>query len=95
MFAILDYSSALEYSIIRRYTNIVYYCYCRNWYCCSYCEASVSVFGRYGWARIRTLYGFNMVVVCLLQVVVLMNEAFPLDSMICHGVHSFPHWMNR
>ena len=27
MFTILDYSSALEYSIIRRYTNIVYYCY--------------------------------------------------------------------
>ena len=26
MFTILDYSSALEYSIIRRYTNIVYYC---------------------------------------------------------------------
>ena len=25
MFIILDYSSALEYSIIRRYTNIVYY----------------------------------------------------------------------
>ena len=27
MFIILDYSSALEYSIIRRYTNIVYYYY--------------------------------------------------------------------
>ena len=27
MFAILDYSSALEYSIIRCYTNIVYYYY--------------------------------------------------------------------
>ena len=26
MFTILDYSSALEYSTIRRYTNIVYYC---------------------------------------------------------------------
>ena len=25
MFTILDYSSALEYSIIRRYTHIVYY----------------------------------------------------------------------
>ena len=25
MFTILEYSSALEYSIIRRYTNIVYY----------------------------------------------------------------------
>ena len=25
MFTRLDYSSALEYSIIRRYTNIVYY----------------------------------------------------------------------
>ena len=25
MFTILDYSSALEYSIIWRYTNIVYY----------------------------------------------------------------------
>ena len=30
-------------------------CYC---YCCSYCEAYVSV-----WARISTLYGFNTVVV--------------------------------
>ena len=27
MFTILDYSSALEYSIIRSYTNIVYYYY--------------------------------------------------------------------
>ena len=27
MFTILDYSSTLEYSIIRRYTNIVYYYY--------------------------------------------------------------------
>ena len=27
MFIILDYSSALEYSIIRRYTNIIYYYY--------------------------------------------------------------------
>ena len=27
MFTILDYSRALEYSIIRRYTNIVYYYY--------------------------------------------------------------------
>ena len=27
MFTIFDYSSALEYSIIRRYTNIVYYYY--------------------------------------------------------------------
>ena len=27
MFTRLDYSSALEYSIIRRYTNIVYYVY--------------------------------------------------------------------
>ena len=27
MLTILDYSSALEYSIIRRYTNIVYYYY--------------------------------------------------------------------
>ena len=27
MFTILDYSSALEYSILRRYTNIVYYYY--------------------------------------------------------------------
>ena len=26
MFTRLDYSSALEYIIIRRYTNIVYYC---------------------------------------------------------------------
>ena len=30
MFTILDYSSALEYSIIRRYTNIVYYYY-KEW----------------------------------------------------------------
>ena len=30
MFIILDYSSALEYSIIRRYTNIVYYYYDRG-----------------------------------------------------------------
>ena len=63
--------------------------------CYSYCEASVSVFGRHGWARISTLYGFNTVVVCLLQVVVLMNGAFRFDSMLCHGVHSFPHWMTR
>ena len=27
MFTIWDYSSPLEYSIIRRYTNIVYYYY--------------------------------------------------------------------
>ena len=67
-------------------------CYCR--YCCSYCEASVSVFGQRGWAS--TLYGFNTdVVVDPLQVVVLMNEAFPFDSMVCHGVHSFSHWMTR
>ena len=65
-------------------------CYCR--YCRSYCEASVSVFRRHGWARIRTLYGFNTVVVCLLQVVVLMNEAFPFDSMLCDRIHYFPHW---
>ena len=54
------------------------------------------VFGRHGCARISTLYGFNTAVaVGLLQVVVLMNEAFPFDSMLCHGVHSFPHWMTR
>ena len=68
-------------------------CYCR--YCCSYCEVSVSVFGRHERARISTLYGFNTVVVGLLQIVVLMNEAFPFDSMLFHGVHSFPHWMTR
>ena len=52
------------------------------------------MFGRHGWARISTLYGFNTdVVVGLLQIVVLMNEAFPFDSMLYHGVHSFPHWM--
>ena len=46
--------------------------------------------GRHGWARIRTLYGFNTVVVVgFLQVVVLMNEAFLFDWMLCHGVHSF------
>ena len=45
---------------------------------------------------ISTLYSFNTVVIVgLLQVVVLMNEAFPFDSMLCHGVHSFPHWMTR
>ena len=33
MFTILDYSSALEYSIIRRYTNIVYY-YVVIWMAC-------------------------------------------------------------
>ena len=48
-------------------------------------------------ARISTLYGFNTVVVVvgLLQVVVLMIEAFPFHSMLCHGVHYFPHWMTR
>ena len=47
-------------------------CCCR--YCCSYCDAFVSVFRQHGWARIRTLYGFNnVVVVGLLQVVVLIN----------------------
>ena len=30
MFTILDYSSALEYSIIRCYTNIIYYYYCHS-----------------------------------------------------------------
>ena len=41
------------------------------------------MFGRYGWAKISTLYGFNTVVVVgLLQVVVLMNEAFPFNSML-------------
>ena len=69
-------------------------CYCR--YCCSYSEAPLSVFGRHGWASINTLHGFNTSVVGgLLQVVVLMNETFPFDSMLCHGVHSFPHWMTR
>ena len=54
------------------------------------------MFGRHGWDRISPLYGFNNgVVVGLLQLVVLMNEAFPFDSMLCHGVHSFPHWMTR
>ena len=44
------------------------------------------MFGRHGWARISTLYSFNTVVVVgLLQVVVLMNEAFPFDSMLCYG----------
>ena len=69
-------------------------CYCR--YCCSYCGVSVSVFGRHRWTRISTLYGCNTVVVVgLLQVVVLMNEAFRFDSMLCHSVYSFPHWMTR
>ena len=54
------------------------------------------MFGRHGWARMSTLYGCNTVVVVVpLQSVVLMNEAFPFDSMLCHGVHSFPHWMTR
>ena len=39
------------------------------------------------------MYGYNTVVVGLLQIVVLFNEAFTFDSMFCHGVHSFPHWM--
>ena len=30
-----------------------------------------------------------VVVEGLLQVVVLMNEAFPFDSILCHGVHLF------
>ena len=48
------------------------------------------------WVRISTLYGYNTVVVVvgLLQVV-LMNKAFPFNLMLCHGVHSFPHWMTR
>ena len=54
------------------------------------------MFGRHGSARISTLYGFNTVVVVgHLQVVILMNEAFPFDLMLCHDVHSFPHWMTR
>ena len=54
------------------------------------------VFGRHGWARISTWYGFNtIVVVGPIQVVVLMNEAFPFDSMLCHGVHYFPHLITR
>ena len=41
------------------------------------------MFGQHGWARISTLYGFNTVVVVgLLQVVVLINEAFPFDYII-------------
>ena len=68
--------------------------YCR--YCCPYSAAPLRVFGRHGWARISTLYGFNTaVVVGLLRVLVLKNEAFPFDSMLCHGVHYFPHWMTR
>ena len=41
------------------------------------------LFGRHGWTRISTFHGFNSVVVVgLLQVVVvLINEAFPFDSM--------------
>ena len=54
------------------------------------------MFGRHGWARISTLYGFNTVVVVgRLQVVVLINEAFSFDSMLFHGVHYCPHWMTR
>ena len=37
------------------------------------------------------MHGFNPVIV----VVVLMNEVFPFDSMLCHGIHYFPHWMAR
>ena len=40
------------------------------------------MFGRHGWARICTLYGFNTVVVVGLFYVVLMNEAFHFDSML-------------
>ena len=39
--------------------------------------------------------GFIPCVVGLLQIVLLINEAFPFDLMLCHGVHSFPHWMTR
>ena len=68
-------------------------CYSR--YCCSCCEASVSLI-EHGWARISALYCFNnVVVVGLLQVVVLMNEAFPFDSILCRGVYFFLHWMTR
>ena len=64
-------------------------CYCR--YCYSYCEDSVSVFGRHGCTTINTLHGFNTVfVVGLFQIFVLINKAFPIDKMICHGVHYFP-----
>ena len=50
MFTILDYSSALEYSIIRRYTNIVYY------------YIIIIMFGNYiifGQAELYGLFGFK------------------------------------
>ena len=46
-------------------------------------------------ARIHTLHGFNAIIGVGLLQVVLMNEAFSFDSMLCHGFHSFPHWMTR
>ena len=54
------------------------------------------MFGRHGWARISTLYGFNTVVVVgPLQVVVHMNKTFPFDSILYHDIHCFPHWMTK
>ena len=37
------------------------------------------------------MHRFNTVIV----VVVLMNEVFPFDSMLCHDIHYFPHLMTR
>ena len=45
------------------------------------------MFGRHEWARVRTLHGFNTVIV----VVILMSEVFSFESRLCHGIHYFPH----
>ena len=50
MFTILDYSSALEYSIIRRYTNIVYYYY--------YAPHAIMKLGRESIHRIRRYHTY-------------------------------------
>ena len=47
MFTRLDYSSALEYSIIRRYTNIVYYYYVVLWLL----KSPITICGRFLWPR--------------------------------------------
>ena len=46
------------------------------------------MFGRHGWDRISTLYGFNTVVVGPLQVVVLMNEAFFIQCFVMASIFS-------
>ena len=57
MFTILNYSSALEYSIIRRYTNIAHYHY-YYYYVCKNSVGSVFV-GGYGGLGERRLCVFR------------------------------------